>query len=278
MPRRIAAARVAERYMGEEYSFIMFKPLALRRGMTIHLKDVITRLGVVFEACGVRHVTRAHIAKHYAEHTGRPFFEGLLDYYDGKTVEACRVGGPKGTVLKIRRKLGPSDPIMCVPGEHLRAEAAPYAQTGETCGVDNLVHASDSPQSARRELRLWGLEPVAEHAKAREAVARPLVGSLRTAHWNPKEDDADFAAERVGTDLLEGLRSLGVPVDEVEVQRTQSGGRTIWFLPDAVNILPVVISPNDSTVYLARSGGVPGTPLGNNVRDVLRSLLHRSSL
>ena len=107
-------------------------------------------------------MSRELVAAHYAEHTQKPFFHRLLEYYDGQTIMAVIVEGPD-VVARVRAALGPADPRKAAPGQ-LRHLIFTRWRDGEqgwraielaTSGVDNLVHASDSPEAAEREIALW---------------------------------------------------------------------------------------------------------------------------
>lgn len=274
MSKRAAAA--------EEYSFVMFKPLAVKMHRQEAFKKALGKLGVTFDECERRKVTRSLISKHYQEHSHKPFFPNLIDYYMGKVVEACRVSGPRGTILKIRRKLGPSDPTMCIPGEHLRAEAQPYAETGQTCGVDNFVHASDSPASAYRELKLWGLAPTHTRMAGPHLVKRTVIASGPSRAWEAwvgftgDEPKAvmDRASEEVAKVFLRYLRQMAPKVRDFEVQQApRPKSRTVWFLPDEACILPVYIRAGDDRMWTAKAGGGAGIPLGRDPIKAMQKLV-----
>ena len=273
-----AASALRRTAGGEEHNFVMFKPLAVAKGLVPRLKDSLEKLEAVFEECEKVRCTPSLISRHYEEHRARPFFPALLDYYDGKVVEACRVGGPEGIILRIRRRLGPSDPLSCIPEEHLRALAIPMAHTGETHGVDNLVHASDSPSSARRELALWGLD--ADISRERAASRRRILLASAPVPWDAwtraqTGPAMDAAAEKVGRALVRAFEDQGAGITDTEVQRTPDGGRTVWFLPDAEGCPPVYLEPGREGAYVANSAGVRGRLLGKEAGAIVLAILDK---
>ena len=84
--------------------------------------------------------------KHYAEHEGKPFYAGLVNYITSSPVVAAVLEGP-AAIAAVRETNGATDPVKATPGS-IRGDF----------GLDkgrNLVHASDSPESAEREIGLW---------------------------------------------------------------------------------------------------------------------------
>jgi len=257
----------------KEYSLIMFKPLAFKKGKIGPIKSVLESIGAVFEACKKLRANKSLMAEHYREHSGRSFFDQLLEYYDGKEVQACRVSGEKGIILKIRRKLGPSDPLLCSIGQ-LRYEAVPFVETGETCKVDNMVHASDSFSSAKRELSLWGLAP--GRAASRFSSFVPVfLGEDAWTQWNDfdlnNKEIAD-TAYALGLDVRKEIMLRGFRCLSIEVQKAAKG-ITVWFLPDEMGILPIYIKAGERMVYRAKSGGTKGEKLGWGAKTVAQNLI-----
>ncbi len=266
-----------------EYSFVMFKPLALAKHMQEGMKRDLMKAveGLQFEECKKIRVTSSLIEKHYHEHSSKPFFSSLVDYYDGKSVEACRVSGPRGTILKIRRKMGPSDPISCSV-DQIRAQAKPYAETGETCGVDNLIHASDSPAAAVRELKIWGLEP--ENLR----MAKPVIASKEVkaianmaawAEWvsmdkNTPEEVLENAAYGVGSTISFYAKQIFPDIVRFEIKPGSAKDvRVIWFLPDEANVFPVCIKAGMPMVWVAKNGGGSmGRLLGRTPKEAAEAL------
>ena len=129
-----------------ERSFIMIKPDGVQRGI---IGQIITR----FEQKGFKLVGmklsspgREHFEKHYAEHKGRPFFEPLIAYASSGPVCAMVWEG-NNVVLTGRKMLGATKPIDSEPG----------TIRGDFC-IDvgrNIIHGSDSVESAKKEIDLW---------------------------------------------------------------------------------------------------------------------------
>jgi len=129
-----------------ERTLIIIKPDAVQRAL---IGEIVRR----FEARGLRIVgmkllqaPRGLAEKHYAEHAGRRFYEGLLDYITSAPVVVMALEAPNA--IKIARDMiGATKPIESPPGS-IRGDF----------GIDvgrNLIHGSDGPESAERELALW---------------------------------------------------------------------------------------------------------------------------
>jgi nucleoside-diphosphate kinase len=111
--------------------------------------EVISRLerkGLRVVALEQRAIDRDTAEQHYAEHEGKPFFAGLVDFIAGGPLVALVVEGPHA-VAAVRRLMGVTNPVEATPGS-LRGDFA--LEIGE-----NLVHGSDSPESAAREIALF---------------------------------------------------------------------------------------------------------------------------
>jgi|ETN02SMinimDraft_2_1059926.scaffolds.fasta_scaffold28743_2 nucleoside-diphosphate kinase len=143
-----------------ERTFVMLKPLGLQ-SFLLEIMGLLRVVGIIARR-ELKVVSRDLIAAHYAEHSDKPFFHRLPEYYDGQTVMAVIVEGPD-VVARVRAAMGPSDPRKAAPGQlrHLVFTKWADGQQGwralelVTSGVDNLVHASDSPEAAEREIALW---------------------------------------------------------------------------------------------------------------------------
>ena len=141
-------------------TFAMVKPLGLQNFLLESL-SALKGIGTI-RARRLVPVTRALIEAHYAEHSTKPWFGDIVEYYAGQTVMALVVEGDD-VIARVRGILGPSDPRKAHPAQlrHLPLTTWGDGQKGwaklELCtsGVDNLVHASDSPEAAVREIALW---------------------------------------------------------------------------------------------------------------------------
>ena len=129
-----------------ERTLILVKPDAFSRGLT---GEILAR----FERKGLRIVAMKHMTtsedlakEHYAEHSERPFFGELVDFITGGPLVALVLEGHEA-VKAARQLIGATNPIEAAPGS-IRADFGLEVQT-------NLVHGSDSPESAQREIGLW---------------------------------------------------------------------------------------------------------------------------
>ena len=127
-------------------TLILVKPDAFARGLT---GEILRR----FEAKGLTIVAMKHMTtsedlakEHYAEHSERPFFGELVDFITGGPLVAMVLEGHEA-VKAARQLIGATNPIEAAPGS-IRADFGLEVQT-------NLVHGSDSPESAQREIGLW---------------------------------------------------------------------------------------------------------------------------
>lgn len=126
---------------------MLVKPDGVSRGLVGEVISRIERKGLRLVALQLRSVDRALAEQHYAEHDGKPFFESLLEFITSGQVVAAVVEGERA-IAAFRQIAGGTDPVeKAVPGS-LRGDFALETQS-------NLVHGSDSPASADREIKLW---------------------------------------------------------------------------------------------------------------------------
>ncbi|MGH3621684.1 MAG: nucleoside-diphosphate kinase [Sciscionella sp.] len=130
-----------------ERTLVLVKPDGVNRGLVGEVISRIERKGLKLTALQLRTVDRALAEQHYAEHDGRPFFGDLLDFITSGSVVAAVVEGTRA-ISAFRQIAGGTDPVdKAVPGS-LRGDFGLETQY-------NLVHGSDSPESAAREIKLW---------------------------------------------------------------------------------------------------------------------------
>ena len=107
-------------------------------------------------------VTEELIRVHYAEHSSKPWFPRIVEYYRGQTIMALVLEGPD-VIARLRAVVGPSDPRKASP-EQIRSLVLAHFKDGQkgwsklelvTSGVDNFIHASDSMEASEREIALW---------------------------------------------------------------------------------------------------------------------------
>lgn len=132
--------------MSTERTLVLVKPDAVRRGLTGEVISRLERKGLSLVAVELRNLDRATAEAHYGEHAGKPFFAGLVDFITGGPLVAVVVEGARA-IEGTRGLMGVTDPIAATPGS-IRGDFA--LEIGE-----NLVHGSDSPQSAAREIALF---------------------------------------------------------------------------------------------------------------------------
>ncbi len=130
-----------------ERTLVLVKPDAVARGLTGEVLSRIERKGLVVVALQMLLAPRATAEQHYAEHEGKPFYAGLLDFITSGPLVAAVVEGPRA-ITAFRQLAGSTDPVeQAAPGS-IRGDLALETQR-------NLVHGSDSAASAGREIALW---------------------------------------------------------------------------------------------------------------------------
>jgi nucleoside-diphosphate kinase len=133
-----------------ERTLILVKPDGVRRG---HVGEVLRRVeakGYLLIALELRQATADLLAEHYAEHVGKPFYEPLMEFMLSGPVLAAVAEGQR-VIEGFRVLAGATDPTVALPGT-IRGDL------GRDWGlkvVQNLVHGSDSAESAVREIALW---------------------------------------------------------------------------------------------------------------------------
>ena len=144
--------------MAIEQTLILCKPDAVARGLVGEIVARFERRGYVIAAMKLLVCDRARAERHYAEHKGKPFYDGLVSYITSAPSVALVVEGA-GAIEGCRGTIGATDPVKAAPGS-IRGDHA------QTIGR-NLVHGSDSLESAKREIPIW--------FAPREVLGRPHV-------------------------------------------------------------------------------------------------------
>ena len=124
----------------------MVKPDGVRRGLVGELIGRLERRGFALERLAMVEVDEDLARRHYAEHVDKPFFPDLLEFITSGPVVAMQVSG-ESAVGAVRTMMGPTNPVDAPPGT-VRGDLA-LALT------ENIVHGSDSVESAQRELEIW---------------------------------------------------------------------------------------------------------------------------
>ena len=131
---------------GRERTFIMVKPDGVQRGLVGEVIGRLERKGLQPAAVKLMQLTPEMAASHYAEHREKPFYADLVGFITSGPVVAMVWEGD-GAVALARTLIGATDPQKAAPGT-IRGDLAVF--TG-----NNIVHGSDSPESARREINLF---------------------------------------------------------------------------------------------------------------------------
>jgi nucleoside-diphosphate kinase len=132
--------------MAIERTLILIKPDAVERRLAGEILGRIERRGFEVRAAKLVRVSRDLGERHYAEHREKPFFGELVDFITSAPTWALVVEG-EGAVATLRKTIGATNPADADPGS-IRGDLA-------TAMPDNLVHGSDSAESAEREIALW---------------------------------------------------------------------------------------------------------------------------
>jgi nucleoside-diphosphate kinase len=129
-------------------TFVMCKPDAVERGLVGEIVARIERKGLKLVAAELRGVSRELAEQHYAEHKDKPFYGELVDFITRSPVFAMVVEGPADNTWQL---------IRIVVGATKVEDALPGTIRGDfaTITTENLVHASDGPETAAAEIALW---------------------------------------------------------------------------------------------------------------------------
>jgi nucleoside-diphosphate kinase len=128
-------------------TLFLCKPDAVERGLVGEIVGRLERRGLTIVAMDLRHIDVELATAHYAEHDGKPFFEDLVTFITRGPLVAMVVAGGPDTWQVVRTVMGATNPREAAPGT-IRGDLA--LETGE-----NLVHGSDGPESAEREIALF---------------------------------------------------------------------------------------------------------------------------
>ena len=129
-----------------ERTLILVKPDAVRRNLIGDVISRIERKGLKVVAMDLRTIDRETAQAHYAEHTGKSFFADVVDFITSGPVVALVAEGERA-IEAFRALAGATDPVKALPGT-IRGDYA--LEVGE-----NIVHGSDSPEAADREIKIF---------------------------------------------------------------------------------------------------------------------------
>ncbi|KAG2451937.1 hypothetical protein HYH02_003711 [Chlamydomonas schloesseri] len=148
--------------MATEQSYIMIKPDGVQRGLVGEVIKRFEQRGYTLKGLKLMNVEKSLAEKHYEDLSARPFFPALVDYICSGPVVAMVWEG-KGVVATGRKMIGATNPLASEPGT-IRGDFA--IEVGR-----NVIHGSDSVESATREIGLWFPEGVANWTP----VAKPWI-------------------------------------------------------------------------------------------------------
>jgi nucleoside-diphosphate kinase len=132
--------------MAVESTLLIVKPDGVRRGLTGEVLRRVETKGLRVTALRMIEIDRALAERHYGEHKEKPFFGELVTFITSGPVVIARVEGEEA-ITALRTLMGPTNPTTAPPGT-IRGDLA-------TVITENVVHGSDSPASAERELALF---------------------------------------------------------------------------------------------------------------------------
>ncbi len=136
--------------MSTEKTLILVKPDGVARGLVGEVISRVEAKGYAIDSLRMLQADRALLEKHYAEHIGKPFYEPLVEFMMSGPIVAIVASGNR--VIEVFRSLaGVTDPTVAAPGT-IRGD---LARDQGTKVVQNIVHGSDSPESAAREIQIF---------------------------------------------------------------------------------------------------------------------------
>lgn len=128
-------------------TFVICKPDAVERGLVGEIIGRFERKGLKIVALEQRTLDRDTLARHYAEHEGKPFYESLVEFMSRGPAVVLVLEGPEDTFKVVRTMMGTTNPRDAAPGT-IRGDFGIEL-------TENLVHGSDSPESAEREIAIF---------------------------------------------------------------------------------------------------------------------------
>src|SRR5690554_7822052 len=132
--------------MAVEQTFAMVKPDGVRRGLTGTIIARLEAKGFTIKAMKLMRISRELAERHYGEHKGKPFFEGLVSFITSGPVVAMIVEG-ENAIAEWRKMMGATNPADAALGT-IRGD---FASTID----ENVAHGSDAPETAKREIGIF---------------------------------------------------------------------------------------------------------------------------
>ena len=136
--------------MSTEKTLILVKPDGVARGLVGEVISRIEAKGYAIDSLRMLQADRALLEQHYAEHVGKPFYEPLVEFMMSGPIVAIVASGNR-VIEGFRSLAGVTDPTVATPGT-IRGD---LARDQGTKVVQNIVHGSDSPESAAREIQIF---------------------------------------------------------------------------------------------------------------------------
>lgn len=143
-----------------ERTLVIIKPDAVQRGLVGEITQRLERRGLKIVGMRLEQISRETASTHYAEHEGKPFYQGLVDYITSSPSVLMVLEGPDAIAI-TRTTMGATKPAEATPGT-IRADF------GLMIGR-NLVHGSDGPESAKREVGLFFGDDIVEYNRPIDA-------------------------------------------------------------------------------------------------------------
>ena len=128
-------------------TLVICKPDAVERGLVGEIVGRLERKGLRIVAAELRAIDADTASRHYAEHLGKPFYGDLVSFIGRSPALVMVVEGPEGTWKVVRTLMGPTNPAEAPPGT-IRGDLAIELS-------ENLIHGSDGPESAVREIGIF---------------------------------------------------------------------------------------------------------------------------
>ena len=128
-------------------TLVLLKPDAVERGLVGQILSRFETKGLTIAALDIRTLDADTLARHYEEHVGKGFYAGLVEFMSRGPVAALVLEGPENTWEVVRAMMGATNPLKAAPGT-IRGDFG-------TLFTENLVHGSDSLESAQREIGIF---------------------------------------------------------------------------------------------------------------------------
>ena len=128
-------------------TLVICKPDSVERGLVGEILGRFETKGLRLAAAELRTLDGDTLAKHYEEHAGKPFYDGLVEFMSRGPVMVAVVEGPEDTWKVVRQMMGVTNPLDAAPGT-IRGDLG-------TQFTENLIHGSDSLESAQREIGIF---------------------------------------------------------------------------------------------------------------------------